>query len=150
MAKVNEARWAVEAVGEYLQEQIQRLQAENARLREALCGVWNALGQKRYTEPGRRGFYCRLCKLKNGRHEPECPFAVLTDTADWLDKAALAIVHNANQHRDKNPALPMLLEEIAEYVYARDGNHEHPPDYELIQIGGIAINLLRKEWGGNG
>lgn len=36
-----------------------------------------------------------------------------------------------------------LLEEVEELRDALAGNHEHPPQLELLQIGGIVFNWLR-------
>jgi len=56
-----------------------------ARLREALGKAWRALGQRASVGADGTFWYCRLCKLKHGKHEDECPFAALSDTADdWL------------------------------------------------------------------
>jgi hypothetical protein len=52
------------------------------------------------------------------------------------------IGENANNNQHKHPSLRTLLAEVAELSYALDGEHEHPPEYELIQIGGIVVNWL--------
>ena len=59
------------------------------------------------------------------------------------DEAVAAIILNANRHRGETPTMRMLLAEIAELAYALEGEHEHSPDIELAQIGGIAINWIR-------
>ncbi len=60
-----------------------------------------------------------------------------------IDKALLHIRQNACAYLDKVPTLAMLLEEISELADALEGKHEHPPKYELTQIGGICTNWLR-------
>ena len=60
-----------------------------------------------------------------------------------MDRAIQEVIANADAHRDGTPDLPGLLEEVAELSAALIGDHEHTPVYELIQIGGIAINWLR-------
>jgi len=42
----------------------------------------------------------------------------------------------------------MLLEEVAELAAALEGKHEHSPEIELVQIGGIAANWLRLQAAG--
>lgn len=37
-----------------------------------------------------------------------------------------------------------LVEEIGELGQALNGEHEHPPETELVQIGAIAIGFLRQ------
>ena len=39
------------------------------------------------------------------------------------------------------------MEEMAELARSLEGKHEHPPELELIQIGGIVANMLTSyEW----
>ena len=52
---------------------------------------------------------------------------------------------NAAIHRDKEPTLGMLLQEVGELALALEGKHEHPPAVELVQIGGIILNWLHRE-----
>jgi hypothetical protein len=59
-----------------------------------------------------------------------------------LQQAITFIRRNAEQHEGKQPTLGTLLEEIAELARALEGKHEHPPELELIQIGGIVANML--------
>ena len=61
-----------------------------------------------------------------------------------IDEAVAAVVLNANKYRDKHPTLRTLLAELAELAYALEGEHQHTPEQELVQIGGIAINWLRR------
>lgn len=61
----------------------------------------------------------------------------------FADKAAKEVVKNANWHILKKPTKDMLLEEIAELLLALRGKHQHTPREELVEIGGIAINLIR-------
>jgi uncharacterized protein YejL (UPF0352 family) len=60
-----------------------------------------------------------------------------------IEQAVALVTDNAYAHQDRTPTLGMLMEEIAEYVRATEGKHEDPPVLELIQIGGIVVNLLR-------
>ena len=61
-----------------------------------------------------------------------------------MKKALRDIGENATTHQDKYPTLRTLLAEVAELAYALDGEHEHPPEYELVQIGGIVVNWLER------
>ncbi len=61
-----------------------------------------------------------------------------------MDKALKDIARNARLNEHKHPTLRTLLGEIAELAYALDGEHEHTPEYELIQIGGCILNWLRR------
>lgn len=60
-----------------------------------------------------------------------------------LEEAIELIRSNAELHREKQPALRTLLAEIAELAYALDGDHEHPPELELVEVGGIVANMLK-------
>ena len=60
---------------------------------------------------------------------------------DW---AIVLVVANAEAHKKRTPTLGTLLEEVAEYARAVEGKHEHTPSQELIEIGGIVVNLLRQ------
>ena len=59
-----------------------------------------------------------------------------------LEKALEEIGKNARLHQHKRPSLDMLMEEVQELSEALEGQHEHPPAFELIQIGGIVANWL--------
>lgn len=61
-----------------------------------------------------------------------------------LQDAIELIQKNAEQHKDKQPTLGTLLEEIAELARSLEGKHEHRPELELIQIGGIVTNMLAR------
>lgn len=61
-----------------------------------------------------------------------------------LDEALSLIDSNAFFHRHREPTLGTLLEEISEYVRATEGKHSDHPGLELVQIGGIVANLLRR------
>jgi len=63
-----------------------------------------------------------------------------------LDSAVLDIIANANKYRQATPTLGTLLEEVTEHVRALEGPHAHSPEHELIQIGGIALHLLRQRY----
>jgi hypothetical protein len=54
------------------------------------------------------------------------------------------IDQNAYLHQDKTPTLGTLLEEVAELARALEGKHDDHPGLELVQIGGIVANMLRK------
>jgi len=60
----------------------------------------------------------------------------------------VAAFSNADIHTDKLPEkngarLMMLIDEVEELTDSLEGHHEHPPEWELSQIAGIAINWLR-------
>lgn len=73
-----------------------------------------------------------------------------------VDVVIRCISFNAEQHRRKWDAvgigdihtadhrLVVLLRELGELSNSIYGKHEHPPQLELIQIAGIAINWLRQ------
>lgn len=61
-----------------------------------------------------------------------------------MDQATMAIIKNAAENEDKKPTLRTLLGEVSELAYALEGEHEHSPTLELIQIGGIALNWVRR------
>ena len=61
-----------------------------------------------------------------------------------MRKALRDIGENATSHQEKHPTLRTLLAEVAELAYALDGEHKHPPEYELVQIGGIVVNWLER------
>ena len=61
-----------------------------------------------------------------------------------MDQVTKDILRNAAENEQRYPSLRTLLAEVAELAYALDGEHEHDPEYELLQIGGIAINWLRR------
>lgn len=53
------------------------------------------------------------------------------------------VITNIKENADRQPRLGTLLEEIAEYCRSIEGRHEDPPGLELVQIAGIAINMLK-------
>ena len=59
-----------------------------------------------------------------------------------LDNAIRLIRENAERHSEKRPTFGTLMEEVAELTLALRGKHEHPPELELVQIGGIVANML--------
>lgn len=61
-----------------------------------------------------------------------------------MDQALKDIARNAREHEGKYPTLRTLLGEVAELAYALDGEHEHRPDEELVQLGGLKVNWLRR------
>lgn len=61
-----------------------------------------------------------------------------------MDKATRDIIKNAAEHEHKHPTLRTLLAEVSELAYALDGEHKHSPESELVQIGGIVLNWLRR------
>jgi len=67
-------------------------------------------------------------------------------TNEKLDRAASEILANANHHAfiHQPRTIGHLMEELAELALALDGLHEHPPELELIQLGGSVINMLRE------
>jgi hypothetical protein len=60
-----------------------------------------------------------------------------------IEQAIALVTDNAYAHEGCTPTLGTLMQEIAEYVRATEGKHIDPAVVELIQIGGIVINLLR-------
>lgn len=61
-----------------------------------------------------------------------------------------ALVRNAEKHEarwTKGPNHPgymfSLVEELGELATALQGKHEHPPELELLQLGGLIINWLQ-------
>ena len=61
-----------------------------------------------------------------------------------MDIVLKDIARNARENEHKYPTLRTLLSEISELAYALDGEHEHPPELELVEIGGIVVNWLRR------
>lgn len=61
-----------------------------------------------------------------------------------LTEAAQLVLQNAAIYQHKNPTLGTLLEEVAELARALEGKHEHPPELELVEIGGIVLNMLTR------
>jgi len=61
-----------------------------------------------------------------------------------LDKATRDILKNAAENEHRYPTLRTLLAEVSELAYALEGEHEHPPEFELTEIGGIVLNWLRR------
>jgi hypothetical protein len=68
--------------------------------------------------------------VKTTNHRP-----ILANTAHDL-------MTNARAHRASRPDLRMLVEEVGELASALAGDHEHDPEFELVQIGGIALHWL--------
>lgn len=60
------------------------------------------------------------------------------------DDAIGFVISHTYKFADRTPTLGTLLEEIAEYARALENKHTDAPALELIQIGSIAINLLRR------
>ncbi len=59
-----------------------------------------------------------------------------------IDEVLALIRENAITHQSNNTKLRTILGEVAELAYALDGEHEHPPIYELTQIAGICVNWI--------
>lgn len=64
------------------------------------------------------------------------------DDRDVLTPIADVVMKNAWEHRLCRPSLRMLVEEVGELAAALAGDHEHPPEWELRQIAGIALHWL--------
>ncbi|KKN62951.1 hypothetical protein LCGC14_0506610 [marine sediment metagenome] len=60
----------------------------------------------------------------------------------FYDNAVTAVLEDAHKHREMRPAMSTLLEEIAEAILASRGKHDDPLELEIVQIGGICINIL--------
>lgn len=61
-----------------------------------------------------------------------------------LEQAIELASMNATIYHEHKPTLGTLLAEVAEFAQAVEGKHEDHPSLELVQIAGIAINLLRR------
>lgn len=59
-----------------------------------------------------------------------------------LEEATSALTANAMMHRHQHSDLRMLVEEVGELAEALAGDHEHEPEDELVQIGGIVLHWL--------
>ncbi len=59
-----------------------------------------------------------------------------------LNEAVADIEKNARDNAHKRPAVTKLIEEFSELILAFRGKHKDPPELEITQIGGIAINIL--------
>lgn len=59
-----------------------------------------------------------------------------------FEMAVMAVDRNAQEQREKRPAISTLLEEMAEAILAARGKHEDTLELEITQIGGICINIL--------
>lgn len=53
-----------------------------------------------------------------------------------------AIVTNAREHKEKRPAMTTLIEEMAEAILVCRGKHDDSLELEIVQMGGICINIL--------
>lgn len=73
----------------------------------------------------------------NARHR-----ALTDDEHIALSKAVLLVEENARGNAYKRPAMTTLIEEMAELTLALRGKHDDPVDVELVQIAGVAVNLL--------
>lgn len=61
-----------------------------------------------------------------------------------IEEATVIVYGNAVSHGDRSPTLGTLLEEVAEYARSLEKKHSDHPALELIQIAGIAINMLKE------
>ena len=52
------------------------------------------------------------------------------------------VYDNAQNHMGQHPDFAMLAQEVLELSLALCNRHEHPPEWELVQIGGIVVNWL--------
>ena len=54
------------------------------------------------------------------------------------------VYQNAQDHINYRPPpdFAMLAQEMLELSLSLRGRHEHPPEYELVQMGGIILNWL--------
>jgi len=59
-----------------------------------------------------------------------------------FEMAVIAVDRNAQKHREKRPAMSTLIEEMAEAILASRGKHNDTLETEIIQIGGICVNIL--------
>lgn len=60
-----------------------------------------------------------------------------------IEEAAEIVKSNAERYQSRYPSVSTLLKEIAEYAAAMEGRQEHSPVLELVQIGGIILNMLK-------
>lgn len=61
-----------------------------------------------------------------------------------IDDVLVLVRENVIAHQKNNTKLRTILAEVAELAYALDGEHEHPPELELIQIAGICVNWITR------
>ncbi len=66
----------------------------------------------------------------------------------FRDHAAANIVDNALEYCHRRPAMSTLLEEMAEAILASRGKHDGPLTLEIVQVGGICINILWQIYSG--
>lgn len=54
------------------------------------------------------------------------------------------VYENAKRHANYQPRpdFSMLAQEVLELSLSLRGRHEHPPEWELVQIGGVVLNWL--------
>ena len=77
--------------------------------------------------------YSRAVRNYTGELREQCDMILMLEAA----------IGNADCHTDVVPTVEMLQVEVDELKDALAGKHEHLPEYELAQIAGIAINLMR-------
>lgn len=66
--------------------------------------------------------------------------------SEAFQKALRDVKSNAEENAFKHPKFTTLLEEFAELVLSLRAKHDHPPELELVQMGGIIINLLSQTY----
>lgn len=54
------------------------------------------------------------------------------------------VISQVRENEHKEPKATTLIEEMAEFILACRGKHEHPIELELYEIASIAINLIRQ------
>lgn len=60
------------------------------------------------------------------------------------DRAVWDVLGNAAYNAHKKPNMRTLFEEFCEAGLADRNKHEHPLRLELVQIAGVAINMIRR------
>ena len=59
-----------------------------------------------------------------------------------FQRAVKEITNNASDQAEKRPAMTTLIEEVAEAILSARGKHDDFLETEIVQIGGICINIL--------
>lgn len=55
-----------------------------------------------------------------------------------------AVIQNARENRHKRPTMTTLIGEMAEAILVCRGEHDDSLELEIVQMGGICINILRQ------
>jgi len=132
-----------------LRVQLAELQAEVARLQKiattdtccAYCGEAYPQGTPRFGGDALTE-HIKVCPEHPMRECERHLAEAQAKAAQLEDEVAANIVLCAAEHANFEATLPMLQEEVDELSAALRGEHEHPPESELVQIAAIAINWI--------